>query len=87
MARLVVTASGGPFLHRSRAELADVTPEQALAHPTWNMGPVITVNSATLVNKGMELIEVARFEAGHFTRLAALDIGDDAHQKKGGAAA
>jgi 1-deoxy-D-xylulose-5-phosphate reductoisomerase len=57
VARLVVTASGGPFLHRRRAELADVTPEQALAHPTWNMGPVITVNSATLVNKGMELIE------------------------------
>jgi 1-deoxy-D-xylulose 5-phosphate reductoisomerase len=55
--RLVVTASGGPFLHRSRDELADVTPEQALAHPTWNMGPVITVNSATLVNKGLELIE------------------------------
>jgi 1-deoxy-D-xylulose-5-phosphate reductoisomerase len=57
VARLVVTASGGPFLHRSRAELADVTPQQALAHPTWNMGPVITVNSATLVNKGLELIE------------------------------
>jgi 1-deoxy-D-xylulose-5-phosphate reductoisomerase len=55
--RLVLTASGGPFLHRSRAELADVTPEQALAHPTWHMGPVITVNSATLVNKGLELIE------------------------------
>jgi 1-deoxy-D-xylulose-5-phosphate reductoisomerase len=55
--RLVVTASGGPFLHRGRDELADVTPEQALAHPTWNMGPVITVNSATLVNKGLELIE------------------------------
>jgi 1-deoxy-D-xylulose-5-phosphate reductoisomerase len=55
--RLVITASGGPFLHRSREELADVTPEQALAHPTWNMGPVITVNCATLVNKGLELIE------------------------------
>jgi 1-deoxy-D-xylulose-5-phosphate reductoisomerase len=55
--RLVVTASGGPFLHRSRDELEDVTPEQALAHPTWSMGPVITVNSATLVNKGLELIE------------------------------
>jgi 1-deoxy-D-xylulose-5-phosphate reductoisomerase len=55
--RLILTASGGPFLHRSRAELAGVTPEQALAHPTWNMGPVITVNSATLVNKGLELIE------------------------------
>jgi 1-deoxy-D-xylulose-5-phosphate reductoisomerase len=55
--RLIVTASGGPFLHRSRAELTDVTPEQALAHPTWNMGPVITINSATLVNKGLEIIE------------------------------
>jgi len=55
--RLVVTASGGPFLHRSRDELEDVTPEQALAHPTWSMGPVVTVNSATLVNKGLELIE------------------------------
>ncbi len=55
--KLVLTASGGPFLHRSRAELSEVTPEQALAHPTWNMGPVITVNCATLVNKGLELIE------------------------------
>ena len=57
VSRLVLTASGGPFLHRSRDELAEVTPEQALAHPTWNMGPVITVNCATLVNKGLELIE------------------------------
>ena len=55
--RLVLTASGGPFRGRSRAELAGVTPEQALAHPTWDMGPVVTVNSATLVNKGLELIE------------------------------
>jgi 1-deoxy-D-xylulose-5-phosphate reductoisomerase len=55
--RLIVTASGGPFLHRTRDELADVTPKEALAHPTWHMGPVITVNSATLVNKGLELIE------------------------------
>ncbi len=55
--RLVLTASGGPFLHRSRAELTGVTPEQALAHPTWNMGPLVTVNSATLVNKGLEVIE------------------------------
>jgi len=55
--QLVLTASGGPFLHRSRDELHDVTPDQALAHPTWNMGPVITINSATLVNKGLELIE------------------------------
>ncbi|GII55198.1 1-deoxy-D-xylulose 5-phosphate reductoisomerase [Planotetraspora thailandica] len=55
--RLIVTASGGPFRGRSRAELADVTPEMALNHPTWSMGPVITVNSATLVNKGLEVIE------------------------------
>jgi 1-deoxy-D-xylulose-5-phosphate reductoisomerase len=57
--RLVVTASGGPFRGRSRAELADVTPEQAMAHPTWDMGPVITINSATLVNKGLEVIEAS----------------------------
>jgi 1-deoxy-D-xylulose-5-phosphate reductoisomerase len=57
VARLILTASGGPFLHRSRAELERVAPEQALAHPTWNMGPVITINSATLVNKGLEVIE------------------------------
>ena len=55
--RLVLTASGGPFRGRHRDELHDVTPEQALAHPTWSMGPVITVNSATLVNKGLEVIE------------------------------
>jgi 1-deoxy-D-xylulose-5-phosphate reductoisomerase len=55
--RLVLTASGGPFRGRGRDELADVTPEQALAHPTWDMGPVVTVNSATLVNKGLELLE------------------------------
>ena len=55
--RLVVTASGGPFRGRRREELHDVTPQQALAHPTWAMGPVITTNSATLVNKGLEVIE------------------------------
>ena len=55
--RLMLTASGGPFRGRCREELAGVTPEQALAHPTWNMGPVITINSATLVNKGLEVIE------------------------------
>ncbi len=54
---LVLTASGGPFRGRSRDELAVVTPEQALAHPTWSMGPKITVDSATLANKGLELIE------------------------------
>jgi 1-deoxy-D-xylulose-5-phosphate reductoisomerase len=57
VAKLVVTASGGPFRGKSRAELAQVTPEQALAHPTWDMGLVVTTNSATLVNKGLELIE------------------------------
>ncbi|KAA1420564.1 1-deoxy-D-xylulose-5-phosphate reductoisomerase [Mumia zhuanghuii] len=55
--RLVLTASGGPFRGRTRSELGDVTPEQALAHPNFAMGPVITVNSATLVNKGLEVIE------------------------------
>jgi 1-deoxy-D-xylulose-5-phosphate reductoisomerase len=55
--RLVLTASGGPFRGRSRADLAGVTPKDALAHPTWDMGPVVTVNSATLVNKGLEVIE------------------------------
>jgi 1-deoxy-D-xylulose-5-phosphate reductoisomerase len=55
--RLVLTASGGAFRGRSRDELADVTPEQALNHPTWNMGPVVTINAATLVNKGLEVIE------------------------------
>jgi 1-deoxy-D-xylulose-5-phosphate reductoisomerase len=55
--RLVLTASGGPFRGRSRDDLTDVTPEDALAHPTWDMGPVVTINSATLVNKGLEVIE------------------------------
>ena len=54
---LVLTASGGPFRGRNREDLADVTPEEALAHPTWNMGPKITIDSATLANKGLELIE------------------------------
>lgn len=55
--KLVVTASGGPFRGRRKEDLVDVTPEQALAHPTWKMGPVITINSATLVNKALEVIE------------------------------
>ncbi len=54
---LVLTASGGPLRGRPREELEDVTPEQALAHPTWSMGPKITVDSATLANKGLELLE------------------------------
>jgi 1-deoxy-D-xylulose-5-phosphate reductoisomerase len=55
--KLILTASGGPFRGFSREQLAEVTPEQALAHPTWVMGKVVTTNSATLVNKGLELIE------------------------------
>jgi 1-deoxy-D-xylulose-5-phosphate reductoisomerase len=55
--RLVLTASGGPFRGRSRAELAGVTVAEALAHPTWSMGPKITVDSSTLMNKGLEVIE------------------------------
>ncbi len=55
--RLVLTASGGPFRGWTHAQLAGVTPQQALAHPTWTMGPLVTVNSATLVNKGLEVIE------------------------------
>lgn len=57
ISRLILTASGGPFRGRSRDELRGVTLGQAFEHPTWNMGPVITLNSATLVNKGLELIE------------------------------
>ncbi len=53
----MLTASGGPFRGRRRDELAAVTVDEALAHPTWDMGPVVTINSATLVNKGLELIE------------------------------
>ena len=55
--RLVLTASGGPFRGRSRAELAQVTPEEALRHPTWDMGRRISIDSATLMNKGLEVIE------------------------------
>jgi len=55
--RLVLTASGGPFLHKNRQQLEQVTVEEALNHPTWSMGPKITVDSATLMNKGLEVIE------------------------------
>ena len=64
---LVLTASGGPFRGRTAEELQDVTPDEALAHPTWSMGPKITVDSATLANKGLEVIEA------HFL----FDIGYD----------
>ena len=55
--RLVLTASGGPFRGRTRDQLLDVSVDEALAHPTWDMGPVVTINSATLLNKGLEVIE------------------------------
>ena len=67
--KLVVTASGGPFRGRRREELADVTPQQALAHPTWKMGPLVTVNSATLVNKGLEVIEAHLLYGVPFDRI------------------
>ena len=57
--RLILTASGGPFRHLSTEELKKVTPQQALAHPTWKMGPKITIDSATLMNKGFEAIEIS----------------------------
>ena len=57
VSRLILTASGGPFRGKKREQLSQVTAAQALAHPTWSMGPVVTVNSSTLVNKGLELIE------------------------------
>ncbi len=72
VARLVLTASGGPFRGLSRDQLGDVTVEQALAHPTWDMGPMITVNSATLVNKGLELIEAHLLFGLPFERLAVV---------------
>ncbi len=59
VAKLILTASGGPFWRKPRKELDRITPEQALAHPTWNMGRKITIDSATLFNKGLEVIEAA----------------------------
>jgi 1-deoxy-D-xylulose-5-phosphate reductoisomerase len=70
--RLVLTASGGPFRGRTRAELASVTPEQAMDHPTWDMGPVITINSATLVNKGLEVIEAHLLFGVPFDRISVV---------------
>jgi 1-deoxy-D-xylulose-5-phosphate reductoisomerase len=68
--RIFLTASGGPFRGRSRAQLADVTPAQAVAHPKWSMGPKISVDSATLMNKGLEVIE-----AHHLFGLPGARIG------------
>ena len=69
---LVLTASGGPFRGRTRAELEGVTPDEALAHPTWSMGPKITVDSATLANKGLELIEAHFLFGLPFQRIEVL---------------
>src|SRR5439155_1125372 len=55
--RIILTASGGPFRKTPRKDFDSITPEQALKHPTWNMGPKITIDSATLFNKGLEMIE------------------------------
>ncbi|WP_420733302.1 1-deoxy-D-xylulose-5-phosphate reductoisomerase [Brevibacterium luteolum] len=72
VARLIITASGGPFRGMSADEVAAVTPEQALAHPTWNMGTVITTNSATLVNKGLEVIEAHLLFGIDYDRITAV---------------
>ena len=69
VARLVLTASGGPFRGRSAGELTDVTAEEALAHPTWRMGPKITVDSSTLMNKGLEVIEAHELFGTPFDRI------------------
>lgn len=60
VSKLIVTASGGPFRGMRREDMTEITPEQALNHPTWHMGPVVTINSSTLMNKGLEVIEASR---------------------------
>jgi 1-deoxy-D-xylulose-5-phosphate reductoisomerase len=70
VAKLILTASGGPFRGYSKAQLADVTPAQALKHPTWTMGKVVTTNSATMVNKGLEIIEAHLLFNVPFERIA-----------------
>ncbi len=72
VARLLITASGGPFYRRSREELSRVTPEMALAHPTWKMGRRITIDSATLMNKGFEVIEAVRLFGVRFDQVSVL---------------
>jgi len=69
LSRIVLTASGGPFRGRSAAELADVGVEQALAHPTWKMGPKITIDSSTLMNKGLEVIEAHELFGTSYDRI------------------
>ena len=72
VARLILTASGGPFRGRSRADMVDVTPDEALRHPTWDMGGRITIDSATLVNKGLEVIEAHHVFGIDFDRIAVV---------------
>lgn len=69
VARLVLTASGGPFRGQSKLDLADVTVDQALAHPTWSMGPKITIDSSTLMNKGLEVIEAHELFGVDYSRI------------------
>jgi 1-deoxy-D-xylulose-5-phosphate reductoisomerase len=69
VARLILTASGGPFRGWSRESLADVTPQQALQHPTWNMGRRITIDSATMFNKGLEIIETHHLFGVEYERI------------------
>ncbi|MEG0015985.1 MAG: 1-deoxy-D-xylulose-5-phosphate reductoisomerase, partial [Gordonibacter sp.] len=72
VSRLWVTASGGPFRGRTRADLADITPAQALAHPTWNMGAKISIDSSTLMNKGLEVIEAHHLFAMPYDRISVV---------------
>jgi len=72
VSRIILTASGGPFRGRSRESLADVTPEEALRHPTWDMGRRITIDSATMFNKGLEIVEAHYFFGVEYDRIAVL---------------
>ena len=72
VSRLWVTASGGPFRGRTRDQLRDITAQQALAHPTWNMGPKITIDSSTLMNKGLEVIEAHHLFAMPYDRISVV---------------
>ena len=72
VARLWVTASGGPFRGKTRDELRDITAAQALAHPTWNMGPKITIDSSTLMNKGLEVIEAHHLFGMPYDRISVV---------------
>ncbi len=72
VSKLWVTASGGPFRGKTRAELTDITPAQALAHPTWNMGAKISIDSSTLMNKGLEVIEAHHLFAMPYDQISVV---------------